>query len=202
MQASQRDIRRGTNAMHDLNNPAAPQGGVQANISGTLFTRWMRKCGAVRVDEGNPYQIVAILVESSTKSGVDTPNWHLTMMSDVRDSSVSKNFHFKIEIGKVSSHYWHYVLYRVANNQSWHWVGDRNTLITSEDTNQGGGGGGSDIMVVKSNLSLVTMQARTYGLEDKMSRKIQNRLTAQLTKWDKSGIIADEGGTWTGGTTF
>src|SRR5688572_8382965 len=101
--------------MPDLDNPAAPPGGAQANITGQLFKRWMKSCGAKRTDEGNAYQIVAILVESAEETVGDakiTPNWHLTMMGD-RNSTVSRNFHFKVEIGKPFSHYWHYVLHRV-----------------------------------------------------------------------------------------
>jgi len=190
--------------MYDLDNPAAPAGGVQANITGTLFQRWMKSCGGT-CDSTNPYQIVAMLSEGDKVTIGDAevkPNWHLTMMSDDRGSAVSRNFHFKVEIGKACSHYWHYVLYRVAATHTWQWVGDRNTLITTEVTNQGGGGGGSDATAVKSNLTLVTMQARVYKMEDKMSKKIQNKLTVKLTKWEKDGIITDNGnGTWDGGTS-
>jgi hypothetical protein len=191
--------------MHDLDNPAAPANGVQANITGQLFKRWMKSCGAIRIDEGNAYQIVAILVESAkeTVGNVEfTPNWHLTMMGN-RDSTVSVNFHFKIEIGKPFSHYWHYVLHRVAATQTWYWVGDASPHIPT--TNQGGGGAGNDIQALRANYSLVQMASRSNNrtaIENGMSKKKQNKLVAKLTKWDQAGIIqAGPGGTWDGGTS-
>lgn len=196
-------IKRENQEVDDLDNPAAPAGGAQANITGVLFDRWMKSCGAT-TDGSNPYQIVAMLSVGKTVqigNAEMKPNWHLTMMGD-RESKVSENFHFKIEIGKACSHYWHYVLYRVAATKTWHWVGDRNALVTSEVTNQGGGGAGSSASALKSNLSLVTMQARIHSMDTLMSRKVQNKLTAKLTKWDKAGVITDDGrGLWGGGTT-
>jgi hypothetical protein len=189
--------------MHDLDNPGPPPGGAQANITGQLFKRWMTSCGAKRIDEGNAFQIVAILVESAKETVGNaecTPNWHLTMMGN-RDSTVSVNFHFKIEIGKPFSHYWHYVLHRVAATQTWYWVGDPNPQIAA--TNQGGGGAGGNIQLLKSNFTLVEMEMRRRSaLENGMSKKIRNRFVNKLTQWDKGGIIqVGPGGTWDGGSS-
>src|SRR4051812_41631014 len=110
--------------MEDLGNYPPPPGAVQANISGTLFTKWMKKFTGNEncCDSSNPFQIVAMLYTKTTKWGdlEISPNWHLTMMGD-RHSTVSKNFHFKVEIGKPISHYWHYVLYRDAATKTWSW---------------------------------------------------------------------------------
>ena len=189
--------------MYDLDNPAAPTGGVKTDITGTLFKRWMTSCGATRTDEGNAYQIVAMLYEGALETignAQMTPNWHLTMMGN-RDSTVSVNFHFKIEIGKPFSHYWHYTLHRVAADRSWHWVGDANPHIP--ETNQGGGGAGTDHLRLKSNLTLVQMEARQrHALEKFMNKKFQNKLVAKLTKWDAEGVIRDNGqGVYDGGTS-
>ena len=175
-----------------LDNPNAPGGGaVQVQITGTLFTRWMKACGADRIDGSNAFQIVAILVQDEWKShdngGGTPPNWHLTMMGN-RDSTVSENFHFKVEIGKPFSHYWHYVLYRNAATHTWSWVGDPNPLIPA--TNQGGGGAGNNLQLVKSNLSLVEMAIRQRSkLETGMSNKKRDSLLKKLNKWDAEGII-------------
>jgi hypothetical protein len=186
--------------MEDLGNYAAPQNAVQANISGTLFTKWMIKYtgNANCCDPSNPFQIVAML---STKTvnwgGMEIkPNWHLTMMGN-RDSTVSINFHFKVEIGKPISHYWHYVLYRDPGTKTWSWVGDANPLIPA--TNQGGGGAGNDVQLLKSNLSLVTSVARQQNMDGQMTKKIQNKMVAVLTKWDKDGALNQVNNVWTGG---
>src|SRR5690348_16302745 len=113
------------------------------------------------------------------------------MMSENRTSEVSKSFHFRVKMGKPFSHYWHYALYRVPATQTWYWVGDRNTLITTEETNQGGGGGGGDANAVKENLSVVTSQARILQIDTMMSKSVQDALTANLTAWDKSGVSKD-----------
>ncbi|MDT7950714.1 MAG: hypothetical protein RQ966_04335 [Acetobacteraceae bacterium] len=163
-------------------------------ITGTLFTRWMKACGAVRIDDGNAFQIVAILIqdkwgehEAGHGTGSSPPNWHLTMMGN-RDSTVSINFHFKAEIGKPFSHYWHYVLHRDAAAHTWHWVGDPNPQIPA--TNQGGGGAGANHQLLKSNLSLVEMALRGRStLETGMNNKKRNKLLAKLNKWDKEGVI-------------
>lgn len=190
-----------------LDNPAAPGGGaVQTHITGTLFKRWMKACGSPRIDDGNPFQIVAILVQDKWQDhepgaalGSSAPNWHLTMMGD-RQSTVSINFHFKVEIGKPFSHYWHYVLHRNPGTQKWSWVGDPNSLIPA--TNQGGGGAGNNHQLLKSNLSLVEMAVRGRPtLEAGMNNKKRNNLLKKLDKWDADGIItANANGVFDGGT--
>lgn len=122
--------------MHDLGFNAAPANGALAQVTGALFKAWMKACnGGLRIDGDNPFQIVAYLAEGKTFDQTTptggtkqiTPNWHLTMMSaeNDRNSEKSKNFHFKMEVGKAASHYWHYVLYRDAAAKTWHWVGDQ-----------------------------------------------------------------------------
>ncbi|WP_020407513.1 hypothetical protein [Hahella ganghwensis] len=189
--------------MYDLDNPPAPANGVLTQISGTLFKRWMTSCNAVSVDGTNAFQMVAILCQSEPETlgnAIITPNWHLTMMGN-RDSTISVNFHFKVEIGKPYSHYWHYELYRVAASRTWHWVGHANPLIP--ETNQGGGGAGSDIQALRSNLTLVQLEARRRrAIEKGMSKSIRDKLLQKLNKWDRDGIIHDDGtGVFTGGTT-
>lgn len=185
--------------MHDLGFNPAPANAAQAQITGKLFKKWMKACnGGLTIDDGNPFQIVAYLAEgttftASTTTGGDkkiTPNWHLTMMSAENDrhSTKSKNFHFKIEVGKAASHYWHYVLYRDAAAKTWHWVGDQTPKFDVQ-TNQGGGGAAGDMQKLLENLTLAQSQARATGLDGKMSKKIQNKLTAQLTAWDKAGTL-------------
>ncbi|WP_137940229.1 hypothetical protein [Chitinivorax sp. B] len=189
--------------MYDLDNPAAPASTTQVHITGTLFKRWMKSCKSPRIDEGNAYQIVAMLLEGKKETlgtAEITPNWHLTMMGN-RDSTVSTNFHFKIEIGKPYSHYWHYVLHRNATTQTWYWVGHPNPNCTA--TNQGGGGGGSDIQLIRSNLTLVQLEARQRpAMEKGMNKSIRDKLVAKLTQWDQAGIIqANTSGVFDGGTT-
>jgi hypothetical protein len=186
--------------MHDLGFNPAPANAAQAQITGDLFKAWMKACnGGLTIDEGNPFQIVAYLAQGKTFSSTTptggtkqiTPNWHLTMMSgaDDRNSTKSKNFHFKMEVGKAASHYWHYVLYRNAADKTWHWVGDQ-TPQFDEQTNQGGGGAAGDMQKLLENLTVAQVQARAHGLDDKMSKKIQNKLTTVLSQWDKAGRLA------------
>ena len=107
-----------------------------------------------------------------------------------RNSETSKNVHFKMEVGKAASHYWHYVLHRDPATQTWHWVGDQTPGYGAHVTNQGGGGAAGDVRKLAENLTIAQVQARAHGLDDKMSRKIQDRLTAVLSKWDKAGRLA------------
>jgi hypothetical protein len=191
---------QGGTRMHDIGFNPPPASGALAQVTGSLFKAWMKACnGGLTIDDQNPFQIVAYLAQGTTftttgeKTGTQqiTPNWHLTMMSgkDDRNSSKSKNFHFKIEVGKASSHYWHYVLYRDAATQSWHWVGDQTPGYGTHVTNQGGGGAAGDVLKLAENLTIAQVQARAHGLDGKMSKKIQNKLTAVLSKWDKAGRL-------------
>lgn len=187
--------------MHDLGFNPAPANGALAQITGALFKAWMKACnGGLTIDDQNPFQIVAYLAQGRTFSQTTptggtkeiTPNWHLTMMSadNDRNSEKSKNFHFKMEVGKAASHYWHYVLHRDPATQTWHWVGDQTPGYGAHVTNQGGGGAAGDVRKLAENLTIAQVQARAHGLDDKMSRKIQDRLTAVLSKWDKAGRLA------------
>lgn len=186
--------------MESLGNYPAPPNAVQADISGTLFVNWMKKFTGNKdcCDSTNPFQIVAMLYSKTVTSGdlEIRPNWHLTMMGD-RNSTVSENFHFKVEIGKPISHYWHYVLYRNPTTKTWSWVGSANPLLPT--TNQGGGGAGNNADLLKSNLSLVTSTARQQSMDDKMSKKIQDRMVAILSKWDQADQIRQANNVWTGG---
>lgn len=190
-----------------LDNPGAPVGAALTQITGTLFERWMKACGSVRIDPTNPGQIVAILVEDAWKDhehasgGGTPPNWHLTMMGD-RNSTVSENFHFKAEFGKACSHYWHYTLHRNAATSTWSWVGAPNPQIPA--TNQGGGGAGANHLLLKSNLTLVELQLRSRpALEKAMSNKKRDAMLKTLDKWDAGGIIAANGnGVFDGGSSI
>lgn len=192
-----------------LDNPAAPQGAVLVQITGDLFKKWMKACGAIKIDSSNPFQIVAILVQDAWREhehamgGGTPPNWHLTMMSPKNDrqSTRSENFHFKAEFGKACSHYWHYTLYRNPTAKTWHWVGAPNEKIP--ETNQGGGGAGSDIGLLKSNLTLVEMQLRSRTtLEKGMSNKKRDALLKILNRWDDKGSLIDDNGLFSGGMTL
>lgn len=189
-----------------LDNPAAPQGAALVQITGELFKKWMKACGATSIDSANPFQIVAILVQDvwrdheHASGGGTPPNWHLTMMSpqDDRNSTRSKNFHFKAEFGKACSHYWHYTLHRNPTTKTWYWVGAPNDKIP--ETNQGGGGAGSNHGLLKSNLTLVEMHLRQRPtLESGMSNKKRNALLKVLNRWDEKGSLTENNGVFDGG---
>ena len=121
-----------------LDQDDLPAVGQQVTLSADVFKRWMKKCG-YKEATANPNQEV-FFVSTGTPFEADgkkiTPNWHITAMTTLRNGGDCRNFHFKIEVAKEKSHYWHYVVYRDTANGTWHWVGDRG----ANANNQGGGG--------------------------------------------------------------
>lgn len=187
--------------MESLGNPPVPAGAAIAQITGNLFKNWMKKATKnLNVSDNNPFQIVAYLYQKADMTVGNekiTPNWHLTMMSDFRDCSVSKNFHFKIEIGKPYSHYWHYVLCRHPGTQTWSWAGAANPQIAT--TNQGGGGAGASQQKLNENYTLVLSQARQQQMDGQVTSRSINRLVTLLTQADQGGkLLVLPNGTWDG----
>jgi hypothetical protein len=168
----------------DLANDQAPGGtAAQVTITVDAFKRWMERMHYSDIDSNNPSQVVVKLVTrdsitetSGNKTITYQPNWHLTAMTD-RMKTRCINFHFKIEASKAAAHYWHYVLYRNANNV-WSWVGDPNP--NNAATNQGGGGAAGDQQALANNLAQVSTTARLHDLDNKVTRKLQARMVKAL----------------------
>ncbi len=165
--------------MTDLQNDAAPPGGAVVTISAAAFKKWMVECG-FEAGTGNPNQEVYFTYKApkvTIQNTEVTPNWHITAMTSHRDGGDCVNFHFKIEMGKAASHYWHYVVHRGATG-TYHWVGDPNPHLPT--TNEGGGGAAGDLQKLLANRTEATLKSRVYGLENKMTRKIQARMLKTL----------------------
>jgi len=180
----------------NLDNPTAPGGGfVLAQLSSAAFIKWMGECGYKEVDQSNPGQVVVMLYKGSVthvNNTVFTPNWHITAMMD-RLGTRCNNFHFKIESTKATAHYWHYVLHRDAGNGKWCWVGDPNPNLPAR--NDAGGGAAGNLQELLGNRTLVDVQSRVYGLENKVTRKTQAAMIKkmnQITTW-----FQFQNGVWT-----
>lgn len=180
----------------DIGNDAAPIGAVQATLSGNAFKRWLESCGSKRVDTGNAHQIVAYIfagdevVQDNLRF---TPNWHLTAMTD-RLQTTCRNFHFKIEATKAAAHYWHYVLYRHGANGTWHWVGDANPKIPTR--NDAGGGASDNEHLLDGNRALVNLAAQQYGLTNKVTIALQQKMVNRLQKLCELNLIFERNGVW------
>ncbi len=168
-----------------LDQEDLPAAGEPVTASAKVFKRWMAKCGYTEAT-ANPNQEV-FFVATGTPIEAEgkkiTPNWHITAMTTLRDGGDCRNFHFKIEVAKEKSHYWHYVIYRDTATGSFHWVGDRG----DNANNQGGGGASGSVLALAANLSQVESTARALLMDDKMSKKIQRRIIVVLSKMVTAG---------------
>src|SRR5262245_31491742 len=105
------DSLKGNPMVTDLANDPAPPGGAVVTISAAAFKRWMTACGYDKGPGDNPNQEVYYLKTAEsfkTETKDIKPNWHITAMTTLRNGGDCVNFHFKIEIAKETSHYWHY----------------------------------------------------------------------------------------------
>lgn len=167
--------------MIDLNNPPAPVGGALVTITAEAFRHWMGRCGFA-AGAANVNQEVYFIYTSdiSVVNGRKIqPNWHITAMTTYRNGGDCINFHFKVEIGKAASHYWHYVIHQDAGGNLM-WVGAPNPNIP--ETNEGGGGAAGDIRLLRENKTLAISQARIYGLDKGCNRATQARMIAKLSQ--------------------
>jgi hypothetical protein len=174
----------------DLDNATAPAGARLAKMNPKAFILWMKECGYKDVDTNNPKQVVVKLYVGETLD-LDSikiePNWHITAMTD-RNKTVCNNFHFKVEVTKAAAHYWHYNLYYHAMNHTWHWVGDPNPNLAG--TNEAGGGAASDLGKLRANRALVDMHARVHGMDNKVTKKNQEKMLTKLKQLTDRGTIA------------
>lgn len=180
----------------DIGNNPAPAGATQATISPKLFKRWMTLINpSMRIDEGNPNQVVAMLKEipAIVNGNIEIrPNWHLTAMTD-RAGFRCNNFHFKIEVTKAAAHFWHYVLYYHSGNRTWHWVGDTGNIANRNDA---GGGAAGDVQLLNANRALVDSVAALHGLTDKVTIARQDVMLTYLKKLSDDGSIVERKGVW------
>ena len=178
----------------NLTNAPAPQNSALITVTPRAFIRWMNEYGAVRIDNGNTKQVVAILYERAkvVKDGISfTPNWHLTAMTD-RMSSVVNNFHFKIEATKAFAHYWHYVLYHHPVGGTFHFVGDVGDIPGRNDA---GGGAAGDVDKLDANLALVTLSSAVYKLDNGVTKNTQKNMQNKLKQMVDSGLAVVNNGT-------
>lgn len=165
--------------MTDLTNNAAPQNSALVTLTAEAFKYWMTQAG---FEEGNANvnQEVFFLYKGTTYTEENkqiTPNWHLTAMTTQRDGGDCRNFHFKIEIAKAASHYWHYVIHR-DNGGHYHWVGDPNPQ--NNQTNEGGGGAAGDLVKLAQNRTVCELLARQKNMDNKFKQKQQRALLKKL----------------------
>lgn len=164
----------------DLDNPVAPGGSTKITISVDAFKRWMRQSGFIEA-MANVNQEVFFIHQGPSRmidNQLVTPNWHITAMTTQRSGGDCRNFHFKIEIGKAASHYWHYVVHYHPTAQTFAWVGDPNPLAPS--TNQGGGGAAGNLQLLKQNLEETESTARIYGLDGVVTKRTQVKMLRVL----------------------
>jgi len=153
-----------------LPGTAAPATATEILVSQAAFKRWMGTVmGYEAMPADNPGQECYYIAKKDgmVNGTPDVLNCHITAMLRHRDAGPCRNFHFKIQMGKSSSHYWHYKLYRnTAGN--FLWGADVNAAT---GTNQAGGGAGDDIDKVRLNLLDVEKDCAKYGfkVEDYMN---------------------------------
>lgn len=179
-------------ALTDLDNPLAPPGSSKVEISADAFVAWMQKL-RYTTGHSNPNQIVYFISKASditAGSKTYTPNWHLTAMLQHRSGGDVRNFHFKVEMAKAASHYWHYVIHDHAGE--FVWVGDPNPHIPA--TNQGGGGAGSDPRVLAGNLQKTEAAARSHGIDGRVTKRTQAYMMRVLKGMIGGGDLAYGGG--------
>lgn len=172
----------------DLDNPIAPGGGALVTISVAAFMKWMSGCHFQRAT-ANVNQEVYFIHQGSPRmigNALVTPNWHITAMTTFRVGGDCRNFHFKVEIGKAASHYWHYVVHRDTNGQ-FVWVGDPNPHNGA--TNQGGGGAAGNLMLLKQNLDETESVARQHGIDGKCGKRTQQQMMRALWTLVNNGTL-------------
>jgi hypothetical protein len=171
----------------DLDNPAAPGGSTLVTVSAAAFKLWMTRCGFTE-GTGNPHQEVFFIQSRPTVTigtKVVTPNWHITAMTTLRNGGDCINFHFKVEIGKAASHYWHYVANRHGLN--FVWVGHPNPLLAT--TNQGGGGAASNAVALAANRESTRRVAVLHDLDNKVTKSTQAQMMRTLRKLVTDGRL-------------
>lgn len=159
----------------NLTNAPAPQNSVLITVTPSAFIKWMNAYGAVRIDNNNTKQVVAILVEQPeiNKGGIRyKPNWHLTAMTD-RISSRVEMFHFKIEATKAVAHYWHYSLYHHAGGGTFHFVGQVGKIAGRNDA---GGGAAGDVEKLDGNLALANLSSTVHKLDMGVTKNTQKNM--------------------------
>lgn len=169
----------------DLDCPQAPVNGTQVTISRDAFVRWMREC-EYPAGNASPFQEVHFIWRGATVLVDDravTPNWHVTAMTTFRNGGNCRNFHFKIEVAKAASHYWHYVVYDDGNG-NFVFVGDMRN-----GTNEGGGGANGDHIALRANKSKTAVAARPYSAEWRCTKRTQQLMLQRLQKMVRSGWL-------------
>lgn len=177
----------------DLDNPTAPPNGQKIEISVDAFMAWMRACHFVR-GTANANQEVYFIHRAAQRAighTVVTPNWHITAMTHYRSGGDVRNFHFKVEIGKSASHYWHYVIHQKTDG-NYAWVGDPNPHNST--TNQGGGGAAGSLILLKQNLDETTSVARQHGIDGKCGKRQQAQMMRTLYALVQSGSLVQTSG--------
>lgn len=163
----------------DLDNPTAPPGGQKVDISVKAFMAWMNACHLQR-GTANAMQEVYFIHKGSPRKigyGLVTPNWHITAMTQYRSGGDVRNFHFKVEIGKSASHYWHYVIHKKPDG-NFVWVGDPNPQNGA--TNEGGGKAAGNLILLRKNREETASVARQHGIDGKCGKRVQARMMRTL----------------------
>jgi hypothetical protein len=179
----------------DLTNTPAPANSAVATLHPNAFIKWMEHHGAMRIDNTNTKQVVAILFECPevNNGGIRyTPNWHLTAMTD-RLSTVCNNFHFKIEATKALAHYWHYVIHYHAGNATFHFVGDVGNVPGRNDA---GGGAAGNLQLLNGNLAAVNVNSTIVGLDNGVTIATQTAMEVALNQLAEWGQIFLNNGVW------
>lgn len=176
----------------DLDNSLAPAGSTLVTISAVAFCNWMKKC---RYTEGigNPGQEVFFIKKLSSISVNGKqyePNWHITAMLAHRVGGNCQNFHFKVEMAKASSHYWHYVVHELSGH--FFWVGSPGPLIPH--TNEGGGGAGANHQLLIANRTRTETAARSHQLDGLVTKKTQAQMMRTLRSMIKAGTLTAAAG--------
>jgi hypothetical protein len=180
-------------SLTDLDNAVAPPGSTLVTITASAFITWMTACRYEKGAESVFQEVFFIKKFTPIRLGEDvqyTPNWHITAMLVYRSGGDCRNFHFKVEMGKSASHYWHYVIHE--HNGNFIWVGDPSPLIPA--TNEGGGGAGANALLLAQNRESTQTAARGHQLDGLVTKSTQLQMMRTLKRLTSNSILHYDAG--------